>query len=50
MDHVAIMTPSWKLIPKILDGKKTIESCWYQTRRAPWGKIAIGDSFEGLAI
>lgn len=43
MDHVAIMTPSWKLIPKILNGEKTIESRWYQTRRAPWNKIAIGD-------
>lgn len=43
MDHVAIMTPSWKLIPKILSGEKSIESRWYQTRRAPWNKIAIGD-------
>lgn len=43
MDHVAIMTPSWKLIPKILSGEKSIESRWYQTRRAPWDKIAIGD-------
>lgn len=43
MDHVAIMTPSWKLIPKILSGEKSIESRWYQTRRAPWNTISIGD-------
>lgn len=43
MDHVAIMTPGWKMIPRILDGEKTIESRWYQTRRAPWGKIEKGD-------
>ena len=43
MDHVAIMTPSWKLIPKILSGEKLIESRWYQTRRTPWNKVAIGD-------
>lgn len=43
MHHVAIMKKSWKLIPKILSGEKTIESRWYQTRRAPWGKIQAGD-------
>lgn len=43
MDHVAIMTPSWKMIPKILAGEKSIESRWYQTRRAPWGKVKEGD-------
>lgn len=43
MDHVAIITPSWKLIPKILEGKKTIESRWYQTRRSPWNTVSIGD-------
>jgi hypothetical protein len=43
MDHVAIMKPSWKLIPKILAGEKTMESRWYQTRRAPWGIVSIGD-------
>ncbi len=37
------MTPSWKLIPKILSGEKSIESRWYQTRRAPWNTISIGD-------
>lgn len=37
------MNSSWKLIPKILSGEKTIESRWYQTRRAPWKKIQSGD-------
>ena len=44
MDHVAIMKKSWDLIPKILSGEKTIESRWYQTRRAPWNKIKTGDT------
>lgn len=39
MDHVAIMNKSWKLIPKILSGEKSIESRWYQTKRTPWNKI-----------
>ena len=43
MDHVAIMTKSWGLIPKILSGEKTIESRWYKTRRAPWDKVSGGD-------
>jgi hypothetical protein len=43
MDHVAIMKRSWGLIPKILSGEKTIESRWYQTRRAPWGKVKRGE-------
>lgn len=43
MDHIAIMKKSWGLIPKILSGDKTIESRWYQTRRAPWNKIKTGD-------
>jgi hypothetical protein len=44
MHHVAIMKPSWKLIPKILSGEKTIESRWYQSRRAPWNKVEEGDT------
>ena len=44
MHHVAIMKKSWGLIPKILSGQKTIKSRWYQTRRAPWGKIRAGDT------
>jgi hypothetical protein len=30
-------------IPKILGGDKTIESRWYLSRKAPWGKILKGD-------
>lgn len=44
MHHVAIMNKSWKLIPKILSGEKTIESRWYQTKRNPWNAIAAGDT------
>lgn len=42
-DHIAIMNKSWKLIPKILSGQKTIESRWHQTRRVPWNAITVGD-------
>ncbi|MBI1960891.1 MAG: hypothetical protein HYS43_01295 [Candidatus Liptonbacteria bacterium] len=38
------MKKSWGLIPKILSGEKTIESRWYQTKRAPWGRIRRGDT------
>lgn len=44
MDHVAIMNPRWRLIEKILSGEKTIESRWYATRRAPWDRVASGDT------
>lgn len=43
MDHLAILKPSLKLLPKILSGQKTIESRWYQTKRSPWNKIQAGD-------
>jgi|WetSurMetagenome_2_1015567.scaffolds.fasta_scaffold1154001_1 ASC-1-like (ASCH) protein len=43
MDHVAIMNKSWKLIDKILLGKKTIESRWYKAKVAPWNRISEGD-------
>lgn len=43
MHHVAIMKKSWQMIPKILSGQKTIESRWYQTKRAPWSAIVPGD-------
>jgi len=39
MDHIAIMKRQWKLIPKIKNGTKIIESRWYFNRSAPWGKI-----------
>lgn len=44
MHHIAIMNKSWKLIPKIVSGEKSIESRWYQTRRAPWNGIEAGDT------
>lgn len=44
MHHVAIMNKSWGLILKILARTKTIESRWYQTRRAPWNKASVGDT------
>lgn len=43
MHHVAIMKKSWGLLPKILDGTKTIESRWYKNKSSPWGKIKKGD-------
>lgn len=43
MDHVAIMNKSWKLLPKILDGRKTVESRWSKFKIAPYGKIKVGD-------
>ncbi len=43
MDHVAIMKKSWGLIPKILNGRKTIESRWGKVRSVPWGRVAVGD-------
>ena len=43
MDHVAILRKDWKLLPKILSGEKTIESRWYQTKKAPYNKIKEGD-------
>jgi|SRR3989344_7871165 len=44
MDHVAIMKKEWKFIDKILDGSKTIESRWYEAKRAPWGRIHKEDT------
>jgi hypothetical protein len=44
MHHVAVLKKSWKLLPKILAGEKTIESRWYKIRTAPWGRVAAGDT------
>lgn len=44
MDHIAIMRKSWGLTEKILSGEKKIESRWYETRRAPWGRIHAGET------
>ncbi len=43
MDHLAIMDPRRKLLPLILNGKKTIESRWYVHKIAPWDRIKKGD-------
>lgn len=43
MDHVAIMKKEWKLIDKVLSGEKTIESRWYNLKKAPWSKIKKGE-------
>lgn len=44
MEHVAIMRKSWGLIPKILDGRKKIESRWSKFRITPFGKVKKGDT------
>jgi len=41
---VAIMKKSRKLIAKILNGEKTIESRWYVNRICPWDRIHAGDT------
>ena len=38
------MKKNWGFIQKILDGEKIIESRWYKTRRAPWGRIKKNDT------
>ena len=43
MDHIAIMNKKWKLIPKILDGSKAIESRWYVNKIKPWNSVKAGD-------
>ncbi len=44
MDHVAIMNKAWKLIPKIVNGTKTIESRWYVNKIKPWNSIKAGEN------
>ena len=44
MHHVAIMKKSWGLIPKILNGEKTVESRWFKNKHTPWNKVKIGDT------
>ena len=43
MHHLAILSKKWKLLDLILNGQKTIESRWYQTKRTPWDNIKAGD-------
>lgn len=44
MDHLAIMNPKRKLIPKILSWEKTIESRRYMMKVAPRNKIKAWDT------
>ena len=39
MQHLAIMKKSSGFLEKIVARKKTIESRWYFTKRAPWNNI-----------
>ena len=43
MQHVAIMNKKWGMLEKILNGKKTVESRWYKTKRLPWDKVRSGE-------
>ncbi|HAM96826.1 MAG: hypothetical protein US29_C0030G0009 [candidate division WS6 bacterium GW2011_GWF1_36_8] len=43
MEHVAIVNKAWKLIPKIINGTKTIESRWYVNKTKPWNSIKVGE-------
>ncbi len=44
MEHIAIMKKSWGLTEKIASGRKRIESRWYNSRYAPWGRIKQGET------
>lgn len=39
MEHLAILNRKLKLLPKILNGEKTIESRWYKFRKDPYKRI-----------
>ena len=38
------MKRSWGMIPKVLEGRKKIESRWGKNRCAPWGRVKKGDA------
>ncbi|MEA3430858.1 MAG: hypothetical protein U9R08_06290 [Nanoarchaeota archaeon] len=45
------MKKEWKLVDKIFNGLKTVESRWYKYKRDPWMKVSKGDVIyfkEGL--
>lgn len=44
MDHVAILSKKLHLLPKIINGEKTIESRWYKFKRTPYGVAKAGDT------
>ena len=43
MDHLAIMKKESKLLSKIINGEKTIESRWYKSKKAPFDRIQNND-------
>lgn len=43
MEHVAILSKSRKLLLKIIEGKKTIESRWYKFKKTPYNNINPDD-------
>lgn len=43
MDHVAILNKKLPWLERIKYGEKTVESRWYQHKKAPWNNISIGD-------
>ncbi len=43
MDHVAIVSKSWKVVEAILSGQKSIESRWLVHKTIPWDRINTGD-------
>ena len=45
MDHIAIMSKQFgDLIPKILDGRKKIESRWSKNKIVPWDRVRPSDT------
>lgn len=38
------MKKSWGLLPKIINGQKTIESRWLMNQSGPWGKVREGET------
>jgi hypothetical protein len=44
MHHIAIMNPKTCPVADVISRKKTIESRWYNTRRAPWNSVTPGDT------
>jgi len=43
MEHLAILNKKLNLLPKILIGKKTIESRWYKFKKDPYQNISSGE-------
>lgn len=43
MDHLAILKKDLHLLPKIIEGEKTIESRWYKAKKTPFNRIKEGD-------